>query len=89
MLPWTKMRQGYGLLRLCERYGAEKVDALCRSSLTFDVVDVPRIERMLKKAQQAVDTAPPGRVVPLPKSRFARDKSTFATMVPSAPKGGE
>jgi transposase len=89
MLPWTKMRQGYGLLRLCERYGAEKVDALCRSSLTFDVVDVPRIERMLKKAQQAVDTAPPGRVVPLPTSRFARDKSTFATMVPSAPKGGE
>jgi hypothetical protein len=27
-LPWGRMRQGYGLLRLCERYGAERVDAL-------------------------------------------------------------
>ena len=89
MLPWTRMRQAYGLLRLCERYGAEKVDALCQSSLAFDVVDVPRIERMLKKAQQAADAAPPGRVVPLPMSRFARDPSAFATMTPSTPKGGE
>jgi hypothetical protein len=89
MLPWIRMRQGYGLVRLCERYGAEKVDAFCKRSLAFDVVDVPRIERMLKQAQKAEDTAPAGRVVPLPTSRFARDPSTFATMTPSAPKGGE
>jgi hypothetical protein len=89
MLPWIEMRQGYGLVRLCERYGADKVDALCKRSLAFDVVDVPRIERMLKQAQKAEDTAPPGRVVPLPKSRFARDPSSFATIAPTAPKGGE
>jgi len=89
MLPWIKMRQGYGLVRLCERYGADKVDVLCKRSLTFDVVDVPRIERMLKQAQKAEDTAPPGRVVSLPNSRFARDPASFATMTPSAPKGGE
>src|SRR6187431_405335 len=89
MLPWIRMRQGYGLVRLCERYGAEKVDALCKRSLAFDVVDVPRIERMLKQAQKAEDTAPPGRVVSLPHSRFARDPASFATMTPSAPKGGE
>ncbi len=89
MLPWIKMRQGYGLLRLCERYGASKVDALCKRSLAFDVVDVPRIERMLKQAQQAEDTAPPGRLVSLPTSRFARDPSSFATIAPDAPKGGE
>ena len=85
-LPWIKMRQGYGLLRLCERYGVDKVDALCKRSLAFDVVDVPRLERMLKQAQSAEDTAPPGRVVSLPKSRFARDPKSFATMTP---KGGE
>jgi transposase len=86
-LPWTRMRQAYGLLRLCERYGANRVDALCARALAFDVLDVPRIERMLKAARAAEDTAPAGRVVPLPASRFARDPSSFAT-IKSSPKGG-
>lgn len=86
-LPWTRMRQAYGLLRLCERYGAHRVDALCARSLAFDVLDVPRIERMLKAARTAEDTAPTGTVVPLPASRFARDPASFATMKRS-PKGG-
>jgi transposase len=85
-LPWIKMRQGYGLIRLCERYGVDRVDALCKRSLAFDVVDVPRLERMLKQAQAAEDNAPQGCVVSLPKSRFARDPKSFATI---APKGGE
>jgi transposase len=88
-LPWIKMRQGYGLIRLCERYGAERVDALCKRSLSFDVIDVPRIERMLKQAQKAEDAAPAGRVVSLPTSRFARDPASFATIAPGTPKGGE
>ena len=86
-LPWTRMRQAYGLLRLCERYGAERVNALCARSLAFDVLDVPRIERMLKSARSAEDAAPSGRVVPLPTSRFARDPASFAT-IPRSPKGG-
>ncbi len=86
-LPWTRMRQAYGLLRLCERYGADRVDALCARALGFDVIDVPRIERMLKAARAAEDTAPTGTVVPLPTSRFARDPASFATIKPS-PKGG-
>lgn len=87
-LPWTRMRQAYGLLRLCERYGAERVNALCARSLAFDVLDVPRIERMLKTARAAEDTAPSGRVVPLPTSRFARDPASFSTM-PRSTKEGE
>jgi hypothetical protein len=86
-LPWTRMRQAYGLLRLCERYGAGRVDALCARALAFDVLDVPRIERMLKAARTAEDTAPKGTVVPLPASRFARDPSSFAT-IKRSPKGG-
>lgn len=86
-LPWTRMRQAYGLLRLCERYGSARVDALCARALAFDVLDVPRIERMLKVARAAEDTAPTGTVVPLPASRFARDPASFATMKRS-PKGG-
>lgn len=87
-LPWTRMRQAYGLLRLCERYGKDRVEALCARSLAFDVVDVPRIERMLKSAQRAEQyaSADGGRVVQLPQGRFARDDASFVT-VPS--KKGE
>ena len=31
-LPWTRMRQGYALLRLCEKYGDGRVEAVCQSS---------------------------------------------------------
>ncbi|KYF49126.1 hypothetical protein BE08_43135 [Sorangium cellulosum] len=80
-LPWTRMRQAYGLLRLCERYGAARVEALCARALDFDVIDVPRIERMLKEAQQVEDDATKeGKVVRLPAGRFARDASAFATI---------
>jgi hypothetical protein len=87
-LPWTRMRQVYGLLRLCERYGSDRVEALCARSLAFDVVDVPRIERMLKRAQSAEQhaSAEGGRVVRLPQGRFTRDAESFVT-VPS--KKGE
>jgi transposase len=79
-LPWGRMRQGYALLRLCDRYGATRVDALCAHSLTFDVVDVSRIERMLKNAQKVEkDASAEGKIVRLPESRFARDVSAFAT----------
>jgi transposase len=87
-LPWTKMRQAYALIRLCQRYGAGPVEALCARSLAFDVVHVPRIERMLKLAQKAENDAPAGRVVKLPSGRFARDPASFATM-PSTKEGGD
>lgn len=78
-LPWMKMRQAYGLLRLCDRYGAERVDALCARALAFDVIDTGRIERMLKSAQSSETTAEAtGKLVPL-SGRFARDASAFAT----------
>jgi transposase len=79
-LPWTKMRQAHQLLRLCRKYGAERVDAVCKSSLEFDVVDVPRIERMLKNAQKIEQlAADSGKLRALPAGRFARDTDAFAT----------
>jgi transposase len=87
-LPWTKMRQAHQLLRLCRKYGAERVDAVCKSALDFDVIDVPRIERMLKNAhkveQQASDS---GKLRALPKGRFARSTDSFTTRG-SSKKGG-
>jgi transposase len=87
-LPWTKMRQAHQLVRLCRKYGADRVDALCKSSLEFDVIDVPRIEGMLKTAhkveQQASES---GKLALLPPGRFARSTESFATR-PSSKKGG-
>jgi len=78
-VPWLKLRQAYGLLRLCERYGHDRVNALCERALAFDVIAVPRIERMLKDARQTEDAAVAGgRVIVLP-ARFARDAAAFAT----------
>ncbi len=79
-LPWTKMRQAYGLVRLCDRYGNDRVDALCARALAFDVLDVARIDRMLKAATRVEsDAVAEGRVVQLPLGRFARDPAAFAT----------
>jgi transposase len=78
-VPWLKLRQAYGLLRLCERYGQDRVNALCARALAFDVIDVPRVERMLKDTRRTEDAAvATGRVIPLP-ARFSRDASAFAT----------
>lgn len=88
-LPWTRMRQAYALLRICDRYGAARVDAACARALAFDVVDVGRIERMLKTAKSFEDASESaGKLVQLP-SRFARDAGAFATRSPSKDGGGQ
>ena len=80
-LPWSKMRQVYGLLRLCKKYGAARVEDTCARALAFDVLDVPRIERMLKTAYKAQEQAQSGgKIVRLDSPRFARRREHFETM---------
>lgn len=79
-LPWTTMRQGYELVRLCERYGDARVDAVCKRALDFDVIDVPRIGRMLKQAILVEERASESGTLALPTApRFARSADRFAT----------
>ena len=81
-MPWSRLRSVQALLRLCERYGAARVDSLCRSAISFEVFDVRRIEGMLLTAQKAEEASRgEGRVVRLPIGRFARDAASFATVV--------
>jgi transposase len=79
-LPWTRMRRVQELIRLCDKYGAGRVEAVCQSALAFDVIDVTRIARMLK---EAIPPAKPGddrrRVVSIATPRFARGADHFAT----------
>ena len=79
-LPWTRMRQAYALVRLCDTYGEGRVEALCQSALAFDVVDVPRLARMLQAAQPPGTPEPrAGRVLSLVTPRFARSPEHFRT----------
>jgi hypothetical protein len=79
-LPWTRMRQAYALLRLCDKYGDGRVEAVCQSALAFDVVDVVRITRMLKTAATLTSPAQVGgKVVQLVPPRFARPEQHFET----------
>ncbi len=90
-LPWTRMRQAYALLRLCDQYGQERVEAVCQSALAFDVVDVLRITRMLKNATPPARPASPegkGKLVLLTLPRFARPEEHFETRPTSKRKEG-
>jgi hypothetical protein len=79
-LPWARMRAAYALLRLCDKYGDGRVEAVCQSALAFDVVDVARITRMLKAATKpASPTSADGKLVQLPLPRFARPEEHFET----------
>jgi hypothetical protein len=74
--PWAKLRQGQKLLRLAQPYTAARLDAACERALAVDLVDVTRLERILKLAlEQAPLPAdpPPARGVELPSTRFARE----------------
>jgi len=86
-LPWTKMRQIYALVGLVKKWGAERVEAACRSSLDHEVVNVGLIGRMLERGTEGVplQAALPGTVVA---GRFARDPSHFAVRQPDRPHPG-
>lgn len=81
-LPWARMRQAYALLRLCDKYGTGRVEAVCQSALAFDVVDITRITRMLKSASRPESQPSSGRsskLVQLSLPRFARSEDHFET----------
>lgn len=50
--PWAKLRQGHKLVRLADRYSAQRLDAACERALAVDLIDVTRVERMLKQAHR-------------------------------------
>jgi transposase len=78
--PWAKLRQGQKLLRLAERYSAVRLDAACERALAVDLVDVTRLERMLRLALEQeplpIDL-PAARAAVLPSARFAREGTAF------------
>ena len=84
-LPWSKMRHLYRLLALVDRHGGADVNEACRRALEVGVVEVVRIDRMLRNGLTGPPPAapPPPRPVDRP-LRFARHPSEFRTGVGDA-----
>ena len=90
-LPWTRMRQAYALLALCDKYGEGRVEAVCQSALAFDLINVHRLARKLKLATKllsASESKGKAKVLRLDPPRFARPESHFETRSGSPKKEG-
>ena len=87
-LPWSRMRQAYALLSLCEKYGDGRVEAICQSALAFDVVNVTRVAKMLKSAAKPARPDASGKLVQLPLPRFVRPAEHFETRSRTTKKEG-
>lgn len=89
-LPWTRMRRVYALLSLARKYGDARVNAACRTALTFEMYDVRRLQRLLERGREtghAIDGAPPPTAASaptvIPLARYLRAASQYALPLPS------
>ena len=91
VFPWAKLRQAQALLRLGEKFGWARVNASCQRALAFELINVRRLEHMLRADLETVPaearSAPAAgdadvRVFPL-RPRFARANSSFSHTTPA------
>ena len=74
--PWARIRQGYKLRRLCERYGSAPLEAACAKALSVDLINVHRLESIISQALEKENAEPDPK--PMPPGRFTRPGSAFA-----------
>jgi transposase len=74
-LPWTRMRRVYALLRLVRRYGEGRVEATCATALEHKMLNIKRLENMLKNP---LPPQPSAAAYTLPPSRYLRDPRQYA-----------
>ncbi len=73
--PWAKLRQAQKLLRLPEKYGKDRVEKACARAVSFDLIDVRRVEGMIVKGLEGTEGATRGKVIA--PARFARPAAYF------------
>ena len=76
--PWMMMRSVYRLVGLAKRYGPQAAEAACARALDVDVINVSKIESMLKNATENTPAAGVAAASAGP-ARFARDAAEYAT----------
>jgi len=75
--PWAKLRQAQKMMRLGERYTPTRLEAACQRALAVDLIDVRRLERILKEALEG-EAIPRTVLTTPPPGRFARPGNVFA-----------
>jgi hypothetical protein len=76
--PWMMMRSACRLIGLAKRYGPQAAEAACARALDVDVINVSKIESMLKNATEKAPAAA-GLAAGAGPGRFARDAAEYAT----------
>lgn len=78
VVPWAKLRQAQKLMRLVDKYGHARVETACQRALAFDLINVQRVERILKNAfAPSADSPPTATLVSMP-LRFLRPNESFS-----------
>lgn len=77
--PWTRLRQAQKLLRLGEKYGWQRVDSACERALAFELLNVRRVESILRQnlSSPTNPSADETRVIPI-RTRFQREADSFS-----------
>jgi hypothetical protein len=78
--PWAKLRQAQKLLRLTDKYGTGAVESACWRALSFDLINVHRLEQIVLRGFDAGPELNPtrsiGHVIQQP-LRFLREEGSF------------
>jgi transposase len=82
--PWTRMRQLFKLLGLARKYN-KRLDASCKTALDADMIDVYRLERMVRLDVQLEPLT--AKVIPL--ARFLRPPSQYALPLARSERSNE
>jgi hypothetical protein len=76
--PWAKLRQAQKLMRLVDKYGRARVETACQRALAFDLINVQKVERMLKSAlAPSAEPTQTRTLVQMP-LRFLRPNDSFS-----------
>ncbi len=80
-VPWAFIRQAQKLLRLTDKYGATRVEIACQRASAFGLMNVSRVEGIIKQAldKQQIQTKQSGTVTQLSlAARFCRPADYFS-----------
>lgn len=85
--PWARLRQAQKLLRLGEKYGWARLDLACRRALAFELINVRRLEAILRQDLEALElpssqTTTDPQILPL-RPRFQRPARSFSHQPPN------
>jgi transposase len=79
-VPWAFLRQAQNLLRLNDKYGSTRVDSACARALNFGLMNVKRVEGIIRQAMERETTPKTGTtatITQLSPARFQRQADYF------------